>query len=541
MLQKHHKIVFGVLLVAIIIAFVFTIGSVPFFGDSYTSYVGERIKKDFHGYDLTDDNVTGYYRTCAVYEVMLDGGMLQSNEQLEMFMLRQMYLAALAKDLGLRQVTEGELLEYLHSRPVFRNADGSFNDAAWKSFKDERLGSGRMTDEQLTAIIAQNALIEKVSKLLGGPGYILPAQIEREYKLLKGKWDLLVGVLDYEDFKPAIKADPAEIKKFYDTNSQAYRVGEGLDIEAVFIPMKDFASKVPAPKDEDLQVFYGANMNRYAETKDGKTQIPPFAKVKGKVLGDYLTDATQTMLKQAGEDIVMAVYESGAKMNSAEFRKVLSDMKVSPKKVGALRITDEKLPEGLPAQIAAAALRLTPDQFYSDPILLDDGVWIVFMTKSLDPYLPSFDQVKEKVGKDYLESQRRKMFFDKAKAMVSSMRTAASSGKSVSDAVKSSGGDVIDLKGFSLSKPEGKGIEIYSVLRDQLPKMKAGSVSDSQTLSGKTYVVYASKLEQPVAKADSDELSKLAKDAKQNMSTISSSSVVGSEISAHKAQEKEDQ
>ena len=32
-LQKHHKPVFMVLLVAIVIAFVFTIGSVPFLGD----------------------------------------------------------------------------------------------------------------------------------------------------------------------------------------------------------------------------------------------------------------------------------------------------------------------------------------------------------------------------------------------------------------------------------------------------------------------------------------------------------------------------
>ena len=33
-LQKHHKVVFSVLLFFIIIAFVFTIGAVPFFGDS---------------------------------------------------------------------------------------------------------------------------------------------------------------------------------------------------------------------------------------------------------------------------------------------------------------------------------------------------------------------------------------------------------------------------------------------------------------------------------------------------------------------------
>ncbi len=53
-LQKHHKSVFGVLLVAIIIAFVFTIGSVPFFGDSHRTE--SRKGKLFYGFDLSNDS-----------------------------------------------------------------------------------------------------------------------------------------------------------------------------------------------------------------------------------------------------------------------------------------------------------------------------------------------------------------------------------------------------------------------------------------------------------------------------------------------------
>ncbi len=538
-LQKHHKFVFGILLVAIIIAFVFTIGSVPFFGD-VPSYGGVREKREFCGYDLKDENTLAYFQNLAVYEIILDGQMLQSQQQVEMFMLRQMYLTALAKELGLRQVTEQELSDYLHSRPLFRNPDGSFNASAWEKFKSERLASGRMTDAQLTSIIANNAMVDKVSKILGGPGYVIPGQIERQFKLLNAKWDLALASLAFDDFNPEIKPDEAALKKFFDANAQSYKVGEGASVEAIFMPLKDFAALVPAPKDSDLQVFYGANMKRYSEDKDGRIVTPEFSKIKSKVLADYLTDAAQTKAKQAGEDVAMKIYESGAKINSAELKKLLADMKVEPKKIGDIRMTDEALPKDFPAQVAAAAMRLTTDQFYSDPILTDDGIWIVLISKRLDSYLPTFEQVKQKVEKDFVASEKRRLFNEKAASLSESLRKAAAGGKDFAAAAKSGGASVSELKGFSLSKPDVSDYQTLSVLRDQLPRMKAGSVSDPQTVGGKAYIVFAKKIEQPALSENSKEFAEISKSARESMGTLGASSVVGSKISEVMREEPEE-
>ncbi len=538
-LQKHHKFVFGILLVAIIIAFVFTIGSVPFFGD-VPSYGGVREKREFCGYDLKDENTLAHFQNLAVYEIILDGQMLQSQQQVEMFMLRQMYLTALAKELGLRQVTEQELSDYLHSRPLFRNPDGSFNASAWEKFKSERLASGRMTDAQLTSIIANNAMVDKVSKILGGPGYVIPGQIERQFKLLNAKWDLALASLAFDDFNPEIKPDEAALKKFFDANAQSYKVGEGASVEAIFMPLKDFAALVPAPKDSDLQVFYGANMKRYSEDKDGRIVTPEFSKIKSKVLADYLTDAAQTKAKQAGEDVAMKIYESGAKINSAELKKLFADMKVEPKKIGDIRMTDEALPKDFPSQVAAAAMRLTTDQFYSDPILTDDGIWIVLISKRLDSYLPTFEQVKQKVEKDFVASEKRRLFNEKAASLSESLRKAAAEGKDFAAAAKSGGASVSELKGFSLSKPDVSDYQTLSVLRDQLPRMKAGSVSDPQTVGGKAYIVFAKKIEQPAVSENSKEFAEISKSARESMGTLGASSVVGSKISEVMKEEPEE-
>lgn len=536
-LQKHHKIVFGVLLVAIIIAFVFTIGSVPFFGDSY-SRGGSVEKKEFCGYNLRDEGTVSYFQTHAYYEIILDGARLQNNRQVEMMMFRQMYLTRLAKDMGLRQVTQKELDEYIRSRPVFQLQDGAFNEAAWEQFKKERLSSGRMRAEDLTAILSQNALVNKMSSLLGGPGYVLLSQIEREYKLINSKFDYAVAELSYKDFKPEIKLDAKAVEDFFNKNMEAYRIGEGAMVETIFLPMKDYASLVKNPTEAELRVFFTTNSQRYATSKDGKFSLPKFEEVKQKVQADFLLESAQNKARQAGEDVALKIYDSGAKINSAELKKVLADMKITTKKVGAIRMTDEKLPEGIPSAVAAQAMRLDADRFYSDPIPTDEGVWIVMISKKLNSYLPTFAQVKAKVEKNYLESQKRKMFFEKGEALAKSLQEGVKAGKKFEDVAKKSGAKTKSQKAFVLSKPEGYGLEIYQTLSGQLPKLSVGAVSSLQTAGDRACVIFVEKIEAPVVSAKTKEIENLNKNAKRSLSDISGSTVVGEKIAEAMKQEQ---
>ena len=58
------------------------------------------------------------------------------------------------------------------------NASGNFDPELWKKFASDR---GRMSEELLSYIISQNALANKVEKLMGGPGYLPLSYIENLY------------------------------------------------------------------------------------------------------------------------------------------------------------------------------------------------------------------------------------------------------------------------------------------------------------------------------------------------------------------------
>ena len=162
-LQKHHKSVFSVLLVAIVIAFVFTIGSVPFFGDSRSSF-GEKKNKDFYGFDLSNEAVVARLQNAAYFEMILEGQQPRTQEQFTQVMLRQAYLRSLADKLGITRVSQDELNAYIQKSPLFAGADGKYSPEIFKKFVDSRLASGRMTEAYLSEVLSENALVAKVAE-----------------------------------------------------------------------------------------------------------------------------------------------------------------------------------------------------------------------------------------------------------------------------------------------------------------------------------------------------------------------------------------
>ena len=110
------------------------------------------------------------------------------------------------------------------------------------------------------------------------------------------------------------------------------------------------------PSQEEIAAFYGANMRKYATQKDGKPFVPQLSDVSEKVKADILADAALRQAATAAEELAIAIYDSGAKMNSPEVRKIFSDAKVELKKSDVIRTTDKSAPKGIPENVAAAGL-----------------------------------------------------------------------------------------------------------------------------------------------------------------------------------------
>lgn len=538
-LQKHHKSVFSVLLVAIVIAFVFTIGSVPFFGDSYGG--GARQNKEFYGFDFSNEAVVNNLQNAVYYEIILSGQQPQSQEQFTQLMLRQAYARYLADKLGVTQVSQAELNSYIQKSPLFADKDGKFSAEAFKKFVDARLASGRMTEEYLSEILSQNALVAKVVKLLGGPGYMPKFEIEREYAQMYGKWDFNMAVLSMDSFKPEIKPSQETLQKYFKDNIEAYRVGEGVVLETVFIPSAGFVKQVQ-PTDAEIASYFAANSTKYATTKDGKPYSPKLEEVKSKVKADVIEANSLVKATQAAEELVLKIYDAEAKKASAEFKKIIDEANVVLKKGSPIRTTDSAMPKDIPTQVAVEGLKLDNTRFYTDPIPAGNGVWIAFLSEKLTSYLPKYDDVKAKVLENYVSAEKTRLFNERANTLAKSLEKAVADKKSFASVAREGGAKVEKVKDFSIYEPKGDELlRAYSAISSTLPTLKVGAVSSVKTFGNNAYIFELIKFTPPNDKADAKKIESISKRMTEVSAMITSMSVLSEKVQAQEKKLQEEQ
>lgn len=515
-LQKHHKVVFSILLVVITIAFVFTIGQIPFFGDRYRSE--DTTKKDFYGFDLSNENTVQYLGTFAVYDALLKGEQPTND-----FIIKQAYLRHMAGELGISAVTQKELLDYIHASPLFMGKDGKFDANRWKEFVAYRVSSGRMTEEDLTLILSENAMLDKVEKIIAGPGFVFDEDIQRNYDHQFGKWSFKIARIPYGEFNPEIKVTDADLEKFYADRAAAFKVGEGVVLETVFFPIKDFAS-VKMPGEAQLKTFYNANLSKYTD-KDSK-QLS-FEAARAKVLADYLSDSAHRAASQKAEDLAMKIYNSKAKMNSAELKKLLAEEKVEVKRSKPMRTTDKQLDSSLPAQVAAAGFKLDELNFYTDPMPVDGGVYLVFLAQKLPSYQPKLSEVKKAVEEAYVSEQKRKLFAEYGKKLDAAFADGMKAGKTFEEVAKANKVKVESVRGLSMDKVlEASHLvkEALPVISTELLKLKVGGVSKMQSLGDAGYIVNLTSFQKP--KVDAAQMNKSRENFEKGMSMATFGSVL---------------
>ncbi len=528
-LQKHHKSVFGVLLVAIIIAFVFTIGSVPFFGDRYRT--GGQKGKVFYGFDLSNESTLAQLQNSAYFEMIFEGVQPQSEAQFTQYVLRQAYLRNLANELGMTRVSQADLEAYIQSSPLFAGADGKYAAAAFKRFVDSRIGAGRMSEAALSEIVSQNALVNKVGKLLGGPGYMPAFEIEREYNQVHGTWDFNMAVLSSDELKLKIAPSAEVLEKYFKDNIEAYRIGEGVVVETAFFPSKDFSADIK-PTEAELSAYYAANRAKYETTKDGKPHLPKLSEIRESVKADYVIDNALRAAAHKAEEFALKIYDAEVKKGSAELKKIADEFNVALKKNAAFRTTDAKLPDGFPVEVAAAAMKLDETKFYSDPIPSNDGVRVVFLSEKLDSFLPKYADVKDRVLADYVAAEKVKLFAEHANNLAKSLQKAVAEKKSFESAARAGGAKVESVKDFSLANPKGDAVlKAYGVISSALPSLKVGAVSSVKMQGGSAYIFELVKFTPP-AKSDKAQLDSVKERIERSFGAITSTSVIMEKISS---------
>ncbi len=497
--QKHFRLVFLAVLVAVALPMIVIYSSS---GSGRSGGATKILERSFFGVNLasqeqarrifSDGELSGYLR--AGYAA-LQGG------QLQQYSLQRVAGLALADELHLPTASPAEVAKYVPTLRAFQNQQGQFDQSVYTRFADSLKAGGPFSIADVNRVLRDDARLEVLTKVVGGPGYVLPPDVKMQLSRLDSTWTVQVASLDYASFSPAINPTEEALRKFHDENSFRYDVPARPRLSYLEFKAADFAPPV-APTEAELRAFYNTNLSSFplpaeADKKDAAlpaTATDNFPKVRDQVETALRNLASRRLASQAANELTVALYERKLTANSPELASFLASQHRPP--VALAPFAPELPPADKPwlANYAEAIARLSRERYFSDPLATPDSVIVLLWQESLPAYKPLLIDVRDRVAADYRENEKRRLFIDRGNALRTQLQAAAKTSGGFAEKAASEKLELKSYANFTLRQPPQ---DLPQPALATLARLESGQVSDLVGLGDKGLLVYVQEKKLP--------------------------------------------
>lgn len=496
--QQHFKWLFLALLVIVIVSFVFITNASS--GLGHTSK--QAPARPFFGVNLGSPEETQALLKDANLSVQLHGMQIRSEGQFQQYALQRQAALHLAGELNLPAPSNEDLAKHIQSLRAFSGMDGKFDAKRYADFRDALKTNPQLREADVTRVLADDVIYQQVLKLLSGPGYVLPADVQTQLNRVDATWTLEAVTIDYPGFKPAVAVTDEALSKYFEYNAARYQIAPKVGVSYVDFPAASFVGQVSFTE-EGLRAYYDANSARFLKPLDDKSPKPAspdaaFAEARKQVEEAYKLERAQALATAAASDLAVALYEN--KVTAVSLESFLAKRQLSLKKLAPFNA------ESLPAELgskratAAEALKTGPDRLFSDPVDTGRGSALLVWNETIPARQPSLAEVKAAVTADFIEAEKRKLFADAGRALRTALEARLKAGDTLAKAVAASS-SVISAKlgtkswpAFTLSNPpQDLDYSVYGAIEG----LEKGSLSQMVTTVEEGLIIYAADKKLP--------------------------------------------
>jgi peptidyl-prolyl cis-trans isomerase D len=433
--QQHFRAVFGIILAITIISFVFVIGATPGIheGDKKAR------KREFFGVNLASEKEGE-----KISRRSQISGILNQQQQDPLARIAQL---ALADKLHIPDATDAEIEQHVKTLPAFSRS-GQFDVNAYRDFREKYLKMLRTNEEEVREVLSEDIRIARVEKLLGGPGYVLPAEIKRRLESADTTWTLSIATVDEASFNPSIKPTEAELTEFFEKGG--YDIPPQVRVSYADFPATAFVNAVTV-SEPDVRAYYDSNRARFPNPtaavppvpKPGQPPTPApasnpevdYAVVRPQVEMALKLERAKDLATKAAAELTVALDRKGLSNSSPEVEAFLNGRNVKLKDAPAF--SRDELPPMFKSnpEVATEAFKLNQARFFSDAIPLDQGAVVLFWRESIESRKPAFAEVRQKVTADYVANEKRKRFVELGRTLQTQLSTRLKAGEPFDKAV----------------------------------------------------------------------------------------------------------
>lgn len=358
-MAKHHRLVFGVLLVFIVVSFVFYTGS-----GSVADLLGIRRASVVMGVNLNNREETAPYSL----GVALSGGGRVTTAAL----LQRIFLVKTADAYRIPEPTQDELSGFLSEQGL-----GADALAAIRREYD-------VSEDVLRTMIVHSWKVTRFMRTFGNVPAVFESDVDLAWREASARWTVEFAELSPASLSVSVPEPTDEqLSAYYDARKEDFRIAEKVKLSfAKVVPAADAAAKIPEPTDYDLSVFEGE------KSADRATRVAAWK--KSQALDAAAAELSNTLYEKLPTD--------AHNPRQDDFAETLAKAGLDFVEIPAF--PRDRVPEatGLPAEILASAVSGLNDTLWrTDAIPAGDAVYVVVFRGTEPSRVPALAEVRDAV------------------------------------------------------------------------------------------------------------------------------------------------
>lgn len=481
-LIKNGKVIFSLLLIVIIFAFViaFTPGQGGFGGEKVRSEVG------FFGYNIVSPEVMRQQQSHLLLSMQLnDQNQRIPAEQFQAMLYQRLSFLHYADVMAVPEPLEADVQEFLREQPAFSDENGAFEPAALASFLDSLEINPELNQDVLFNTLVEDYRIERLQEALGGPGFALAFEASQMGAFQRTRYTADMVTVDLSDFKPEIDASEDNLRAFYDENPRRYETPEHIEVVMVKFNQSDFRDQAGQPTEAEIKAWWERSKRRFyrpAATPGEKPEEPSLEDHRDEAILGAQDEKGKPFALSAAEEFAYQLYRNPAALGSDSFNALVEKHRGKVIDVPAFPQNRAPYSGGVSNREMAKAFELNEDSPFSQiPVEANNGAAILIYKGMQPPAIPPYEEVAERVKTDYESDMREAALQALGESIKKQISEAVAAGKSFAEAAEA----VTDAK-LSVQRYENFGIMetpegFDRSLAFSLMNMNAGEFTDLTT------------------------------------------------------------
>jgi hypothetical protein len=417
---KHHRMIFGFLLVVIVVSFVFY-GFAGRGALSSGAYM-------YQGVDLNDPAVRSRFRD-ATFFAQMTGQRMDNNG-----LVQRVAELSLADSLGIPSPSDVEIRRVareMTTAPDGKSADGlnKFLEFAAKQLNVSDLE----TRARFESYIKDTWRIQKAISTLAGSGHATASQIKRILDRERTKWTVDVATFAAASFKPEIKVDEAKVKEAFTSNIENYRLPPQVAVTAVTIA-PSVTDTTPVTDDEIINMGY--NQAEKFKFETGKVKEQALAKRAELEKLVHADRAITNLAGQISDELAEKFATDTTKADSKELAAWIKGKNAKVTVISSFEITTPPTVAKVPAEALRIAGELTEKEWRTEVYRSEEGATFILLNKRTADRLPTYDEAKTKAVDNWKKSQLNRLLAEEVAKVGKTILADIAAGKTFTDSAK---------------------------------------------------------------------------------------------------------